>query len=99
MSCTVGGSFVSTAALTFGASAMKRAICVNVSRPRRPQLIDERRSRHDLALERLLGFPRDPDVDQIDRDADRQHREQARSPEKCGREAERNIDPGIIISA
>ena len=30
-SCTVGGSLVSTAALSGGASAMNRAICVNVS--------------------------------------------------------------------
>ena len=30
MSCTVGGSLVSTAALSFGASAIRRAIIMNV---------------------------------------------------------------------
>ena len=92
MSWTVGGSFVSTAAFTFGRVRDEARHLRERLGPRRPQLIDERRRRHDLALERLLGFPRDADVDQVDRHADRQHREQgARQEDAAAKRARTSI--------
>ena len=76
MSCTVGGSFVSTAAVQLRRVGDEPRHLRERLGARRPQLIDERGGRDDLALERLFGLPRDADVDQVDGDADRQHREQ-----------------------
>ena len=65
------------AAFSFGRSAMRRAISVNVSRALGAQLIDLRAGGDDLALQRPLGLARHPHVDQVDRDADARARRAA----------------------
>ena len=90
-SCTVAGSLVSTAALSFGASAMSRAIIVKVCGARRPELFDERAGRHDLALQRRSRPRGSPDADQVDRPRRSTAPRAARWSGRCGCAARRAV--------
>ena len=64
-------------------------------RARRPQLIDQSRRRDHFPLKRLFGFPGDAHVDEVDRDADREHGEEGAREEDAAAERGEHRDSHV----